>query len=292
MLGKAGKLDDVCNDEFVMEPKYDGFRMVVNVRSREAVECWIGRNSALTENLPYIERALLEAIPEKTILDGELYSPELGWSHTSGVVKRKKPHDLDTHGPALKFAIFDVIGWGGVDQRDFPFSQRRELLEAKIPKGLLTAPGTVLRRSPTMPSTPETYAEMIDLGFEGVMAKRLTGVYRSGKRSTDLIKIKMQHTVDVVVKAIYPGEPGSWIADENLPGKLGFGYHGEDESGLVGTGFKKVDREDIRDHPERWLGRVIEVGHMTVDKGNALRHPAFIRRRDDKKPEQAVRQDA
>lgn len=289
MLGKAGKLEDVCNDAWIFEPKYDGFRCVVEVGDGGlTATVRIGRNSAKTANVPYIEDAVLCAVAPGTILDGELYSPEKGWGHTSGVIKRKKPHDLEIHGPALKFAIFDVIKWNGEDLRAMEFSTRRKTLEEEIPKGLLTRPNGVLRRAPSMPPTPETYAEVVDMGFEGIMAKRLTGTYRSGKRSRDLIKVKVQNTVDVVVTEIYPAESGSWLEKEGLPGKLGYRFADEDkEAGLVGTGFKRYDRELIRDNPENWIGHVIEIGHMTVDDTEKLRHPAFMRKRDDKSPSQA-----
>src|SRR4029078_7762703 len=42
-------------------------------------------------------------------------------------------------------------------------------------------------------------------GVEGVVAKRLTSVYKPGLRSPDWVKVKREHTADVVVGGWRPG---------------------------------------------------------------------------------------
>jgi ATP-dependent DNA ligase len=43
-------------------------------------------------------------------------------------------------------------------------------------------------------------------------------------------------------------------------------------------------REQMTQHPDRWLGSVIEIKHMGQMPSGAYRHPQFKRKRDDKDP--------
>lgn len=54
--------------------------------------------------------------------------------------------------------------------------------------------------------------------------------------------------------------------------------------GTVSSGLTDQYREDITKDPNNYIGRVVECKCMEITK-DALRHPIFIRFRDDKKPE-------
>ena len=57
------------------------------------------------------------------------------------------------------------------------------------------------------------------------------------------------------------------------------------EVGRVASGFTDAMREDMAQNPDKYLNHVVECEAMSTTKDGALRHPVFIRMRDDKNPE-------
>lgn len=57
------------------------------------------------------------------------------------------------------------------------------------------------------------------------------------------------------------------------------------EIGRVASGLTDAIREDMANNPDNYIGHVVEVECMSTTKDGALRHPVFVRMRDDKAPE-------
>ena len=55
--------------------------------------------------------------------------------------------------------------------------------------------------------------------------------------------------------------------------------------GRVASGLTDAIREDMANNPDNYINHVVEVEAMSTTKDGALRHPVFIRMRDDKAPE-------
>jgi hypothetical protein len=47
-------------------------------------------------------------------------------------------------------------------------------------------------------------------------------------------------------------------------------------------------RTAMTEHPEQWVGQVIEIGRWDIMESGAFRHPQMKRRRDDKAPEECT----
>jgi bifunctional non-homologous end joining protein LigD len=108
-------------------------------------------------------------------LDGRVDDPQfhafiaplrLGW-----------PHVTD----AMLYA-FDLLKYGGEDLRPFPLSDRKRLLAKVVGRRSL---GIVLSQH----TDEDIFEGVCRMGLEGVVSKRLSSPYRSG-RSTDWLKIK------------------------------------------------------------------------------------------------------
>lgn len=295
MLAHAGPLPE--GEGWTLEPKYDGFRMMAD----DAGRLWIGRNKVKLTGLTYLSEALQTMLPEDTEVDGELISPN-DWGAVATVVKRLQGGKLTEHvpsadSPALEYVVFDAVRWAGEELRHRPFHERRGIIKAALREGAEGVVTVSAADEAFEGSRADYYGAMIEAGYEGVMAKHRDGLYApsridsKGKPKSQrapksaMVKVKAQHTLDVVVTAIYPPEPGSWLDKEGLPGKVGFAMRGGPEVGKVGTGFTRKDRQAI---DEAWVGKVIEIGHMTVEADAAApRHPSFLRERFDKRPEEA-----
>ena len=58
--------------------------------------------------------------------------------------------------------------------------------------------------------------------------------------------------------------------------------------GRVASGFTDEDRQNMAEHPENYLNKVIEIECMSTTKDGALRHPVFKRVREDKGPDDCL----
>jgi bifunctional non-homologous end joining protein LigD len=169
MLSRAGFLPRGAG--WVFEPKWDGFRAIVStvdglsVRSR--------RGWQMAQRVPE-----LEALPDGLVLDGELVAFAGGdpWFPHVG--------DRILHGRDLPivYMAFDVLYADGEGLLKQPLRARRRRLDA------LSLPSDVCQISPAFDDGESLMVTIVDRGWEGVVAKKLAGTYRPGRR--DWIKVK------------------------------------------------------------------------------------------------------
>jgi len=94
-------------------------------------------------------------------------------------------------------------------------------------------------------------------------------------------KLKREKTIDLIFddflegRGKYEGTVGSLIC------KTIEGYEVATVSGMTDE-----ERWEISENAKRYFGRVVEVKYQCVGSGGRLRHPRFIRWRDDKLPEE------
>jgi bifunctional non-homologous end joining protein LigD len=115
------------------------------------------------------------------------------------VARAGDAHRLSATDP-VRYLVFDLLHLDGADTIALPYRERRRLLEElnldgvgwQCPRYFAGNGATLLRASR-------------ELGLEGVVAKRLSGSYRPGRRSPDWRKIKNIRTQEVVVLGWQPG---------------------------------------------------------------------------------------
>src|ERR1019366_9689804 len=69
----------------------------------------------------------------------------------------------------------------------------------------IEAPGWAITPSFTSDEGIKVFKAAVDLGMEGVVAKRRTSTYQAGRRSRDWIKVKHQHMQEVVIGGFTEG---------------------------------------------------------------------------------------
>jgi ATP-dependent DNA ligase len=267
----AAGLGDVP-EGWVMEPKLDGWRWTVVVEA-DRVRSYAGRNgSEHTGETPAICAALAH-LPVGTVLDGEIVGGESSGGVSTGLAG-------GAGAPTLQLVVFDLLQLGSHDLRRSPLSARRSMLETVFAK-LMPADRTAVILNPQTTIDAELFATWLDLGLEGAVCKRPESVYHPGKRSRDWLKVKPMQTADAEIIALHPGKPGGW--NENMVGRF--------EIRMLDTGVITAvapnnpgDCQDAKDHPERWLGKVIEIRYQLMFDGGQPRHPVFSRMRPDLDP--------
>jgi ATP-dependent DNA ligase len=191
-------------DDWVYEPKYDGFRAIAYVDGDDVYLQSRG-GKPLRRYFPEVK------FPEgRYVLDGELVIlGEDGREEFDALQNRLHPAEsrvrmLAEQTPAL-FRAFDLLA---VDRRKLtgkPFSERRAALEQLI----ADAPGRKKSASGSVEVTPlyktTKSAEPLLLSGEGVIAKELDATYKPGQRK-GMVKVKRVRTIDCVVMGWRPGK--------------------------------------------------------------------------------------
>src|SRR5881397_1761922 len=120
---------------FLYEPKWDGFRAIV---FRGGSEVYIQSRDLrpLDRYFPELHDALLDALPDGCVVDGEIVIATPGGLDFDALQMRLHPAasraaKLARETPAA-FVAFDAIAIGGRDLRDAPQRERRILLERAL----------------------------------------------------------------------------------------------------------------------------------------------------------------
>jgi DNA ligase 1 len=292
----------------IYEPKWDGFRVIV-FRDGDEVLLQSRDGKALQRFFPEVVAAVLEQLPPRCVVDGELVIRTRRGLDFDVLQLRLHPAEsrvkkLSVQTPA-SLVLWDVLALGDADYRAFPFTARRAWLEDLFS---LKAPLLLSPVTHSVEVARDWFTRFEGAGFDGVMAKPGDQPYAEGKRT--LTKVKHARTVDAVVLGFrwhkVPGKVGSLI--------LALYREGELRPIGVASGFSAKLREEMTEllvplkaqtakpppnaqgATSRWNPgkslrwetlvepRVAEVGFNHIDR--RLRHPArFKRWRLDKSPE-------
>ena len=194
------KLADALPDtgSFLFEPKWDGFRAIV-FRGPSDVFIQSRDLRPLDRYFPELHQALLEKLPEGSVIDGEVVITTPHGLDFDALQLRLHPAasrvaKLAKETPA-SFVAFDLLAADGRSLMPLPQSERRAGLET-----LLHGIGPPVYLTP-MTRDRATAARWLDqfegAGLDGVIAKPADGPYQPGKRA--MIKVKHARTAECVV---------------------------------------------------------------------------------------------
>jgi len=182
------------------EPKWDGFRCLV-FRDGDEVELTSRNTKPLTRYFPEVVAAVKEQLPERCVLDGELFVASEGRLEFEVLQERIHPAAsrvrlLAEQTPA-SYVAFDLLALGDERYADRPFAERRAALERAL-AGLGGAGPCHLTRTTTDRAVAEEWFTQFEgAGLDGVVAKPLGAPYAENART--MLKIKHERTADVVV---------------------------------------------------------------------------------------------
>ncbi|QWF21464.1 ATP-dependent DNA ligase [Nocardioides sp. LMS-CY] len=188
--GEAGALS--------FEPKWDGFRCIV-FKDGDEVELASRNTKPLTRYFPEVVAAMREQLPQRCVLDGEIFV-SVGERLEFEVLQErihpaKSRIDLLAEQTPASYVAFDLLALGDESYAERPFAERRAALEEALAG--LDGP-CYLTRTTTDPAEAQEWFEQFEgAGLDGVVAKPLDAAYQQNART--MLKIKHERTADVVV---------------------------------------------------------------------------------------------
>lgn len=297
---KIGSLETVDWSGYVVEPKYDGARAIVDV-TRDGVRVYSRSGREFTEHLPHIVESF-SLLPEGTTLDGEVALvvssqslngdpvPFSNFNKTMRVLgslpERGRRLQEEEFG-RLSFLCFDVLMYCGEDLTSESFIDRRVKLESMDSAEYLEVSPYWSTDGVDLKSL---FEEIVRLGGEGVVLKKTSAKYVPGKRpSRNQYKVKVVREADVVITGAKPGT-GKY---DGLVGSINFGRWTEDGIVYVGrcSGMTDEERRWFTDNLDELVGSVMTISYnekVGSKEYQSPRHPQFLRLRGDKKAEECT----
>lgn len=296
------------------EWKWDGIRAQV-IRRDGTAFTWSRGDEPLDGRFPEVEQASA-FLPDGTVLDGEL----LAWRDGAPLPFQQLQRRINRKTVGVKLLAevpcaliaYDLLEHGGTDIRALPLDERRARLEAIVRALPTGAPIHLSPRldAPTWEALAAMRAQARAHQAEGLMIKRCTSPYGTGRRGGDWLKWKVDPlTVDAVLTYAQAGHGrraglftdytfGVWDGDQLVTVAKAY-------SGLSDAEIAQVDRW-IRRHTTATFGPVREVvpelvfelGFEGIQRstrhksGIAVRFPRILRWRTDKPAREADTLDA
>jgi bifunctional non-homologous end joining protein LigD len=311
MMARLGPLpkDD---ERWAHEIKWDGVRAIAH--SEPGRLRFNSRNMHdITPRYPELSKLNRALSHHRAILDGEIVALDKEGKPSFGALQRRMHlasesavRRLAKDAP-VTYMIFDLLWLDGHSLMDLSYEERRaRLAELDLNGDRWRVPDYVAGHG------KQILKATADQGLEGVVAKRLDAPYEPGRRSQCWVKVKNLYRQEVVIGGWMPGEGrrrdriGALLVGVREDGHLRY-------AGKVGTGFteRELDRLSERlvpleragspfDAPEQptpprgavWVEPqcVAEVEFREWTQGNQMRAPSYKGLRDDKAPEEVVRE--
>jgi bifunctional non-homologous end joining protein LigD len=289
-------------DEWLHELKFDGYRLLCHLE-RGHVRFWTRNQNDWTAKFPELGKAV-KALPVKSaILDGEVVALNPSGRASFQLLQQS----IKNASSGLILNVFDLIYIEGFSLTRTPLRERKRVLEE-----LLAPLGDrgVLRYSDHIEGNGAYFfKETCKMGIEGIVSKLADSMYES-MRSRNWEKVKCIKRQEFVIA-------GYTLSEKGIPfSSLILGFYDKGKliyAGRAGTGYtnamrvelkKKLDRMVVNKRPfaelpkDPGLRRAVwtepklvgEVAFTEWTDEGVIRHPSFQGLREDKKPQEVVKE--
>ncbi len=232
-----------------VDTKFDGMRIQVH-RDHDDVAVFTRSLRDVTGDLPRVVAVARSLAAERAVLDGEALAldddgrPRAFQDSMSG----------DVH---LRPVFFDLLHLDGTDLLDEPLTTRLRSLRGLAPDHLADGVET------DDPDTATAHLRhALAAGHEGVVVKSLDAPWEAGRRGASWVKVKVAHTLDLVVLAAEwgSGRRRGWLSNLHL-GAV------DDETGevvMLGKTFKGLTDELLAWQTDAFLAREVSRSEHVV----------------------------
>ena len=299
--------------QWLYEIKFDGVRALA-AKQAGVVQFWSRSAKDLTAKYSQLADGLKGVPASEALLDGEIVAVDAAGRPSFQLLQS---FQMPGQKPQLFYYVFDLLSLEGKDLRGLPLLQRKSLARALV-QGL----PDLIRFSDGLPADPErVIRQMQRRGLEGLVAKLKESKYESGRRSGAWLKFKWTNEQEFVIGGYTPPKGA-----RTHFGAILVGYYEAKQlrfAAKVGTGFDQKTLEALHSRfqkliqpacpfanlPEKagpagrglsraemkrctWLRPelVCQVRFAEWTRDHHLRQPAFLGLRQDKHPNEVVRE--
>ncbi len=278
--------------DWIYELKYDGYRALANLNDGD-VHLYTRNGISLNEKFRYVFEDL-SSIEHSAILDGEVVL-----LNAEGIPQFNALQNYDetsTEG-LLMYYVFDLLHLNGHDIIDLPLIDRKQLLKELIPEAPhiqycdhIEAMGITV------------YNQAIEMGMEGVIAKKANSTYDVNYRSPNWLKFKKVENTEAIICGYTLSKKKSrkfaslilgMVENEKLVyvGTCGSGFSEQ----LISDLYRKFEvlkaatpvfdiKKQLKGREAEWLipKLICEVKFAEWTPSKVMRQPIFLRLREDK----------
>ncbi|HEX7542580.1 MAG TPA: ATP-dependent DNA ligase, partial [Patescibacteria group bacterium] len=317
----------------LVEPKFDGFRLQVHYKNNQ-----VKLFSRSLEDVTYMYPDIVEGVKKEInanelIIEGEAigYNPKTGeFLPFQETVQRKRKYDIKEKAieVPLKLFAFELLYLNGKNFIKLPFIERRRALEKVTIKNTNISKQIIVVDDQEEVDKEDRLEEIFDKAIakklEGVIAKKIDGIYQPGARGWNWIKYKRSYsskindTIDCLVMGydFGKGKRTGFGMGAFLVGILDKDKDLFVTVAKIGTGLTDVEWRElkvksqmlkVKEKPANYLVDklmrcdiwvtpkiVVEIKADEITKspthtaGLALRFPRLERFRDDKNPQEVT----
>ena len=313
---KAKLVDSMRSGDWIYEIKFDGYRAMA-LRGGNETRVLSRNEKDFGSKFPEVKESIAALDVQDAIIDGEIVALD---DKGRSSFQLLQAFDMGEKRPPIVFYAFDLLRLNGKDLQNLPIEERKAKLEALLKK----APGAIRYSVSFTKDIKELLARAQGLGLEGLIGKRSGSRYEAGKRRGAWVKIKLHLEQEFVIGGYTEPEGarkhfGALLVGVYEDKKLKF-------AGRVGTGFddkllrslsSELEKIRVESCPffnvpavgrSRWdqgltaaemkrchwvkPSMVCQVKFTEWTRDDRLRHPVFLGIREDKSPNEVVREKA
>jgi DNA ligase 1 len=236
--------------------KYNGHRCLITRQGDELIA--YSRNGKPINTISHIFEGM--DIPEGVTLDGELYIHGKPLQTISSIVRRVQIANKE-----LTYIVYDQIAEDYFEQR------MSDLHGYNLSKNTIIAP--TCSSYDTDLSRKHNIKRVQSLGYEGLMFRDNNKPYEPGKRSSQLLKVKMRHDMEVQVYDIGSSVDGWAVLFCNIPGTT--------TNVRVTAPGTMEQKHEIYNNAHDYIGRMLTIEFAEFTKDGVPFHPVAIAFREE-----------
>lgn len=269
---ELSKKNPKLHGEFLITEKIDGWYVYFEYLNGR----WHSPRSSAGRVIPafsWLDNVQLPKPKGDAVLIAEAYLPDTTFQITNGIFNRSTGDCL------CKEAIFACHDLILLSSSSVPAIERYKELEKFIS---LTNYFSFKLNKPLEIAAYDndlwlrTFDKVVEKGGEGIVAKRTSSLYLPGKRNSDLLKLKLECTVDLLAVRLEEG-----IGEKGNPSLtlVSRRKNGVEVRTVIS---KHSDQIRFRTTQEAVIGKVVEVKAMEELQDGQLKQAVFVRVREDK----------
>jgi bifunctional non-homologous end joining protein LigD len=226
------------NDKWLFEIKWDGMRAEATIENEKICKLETRTGQDISSRFPELIGTHVKA--DQAIIDGEIIClDEKGMPSFSKLAHRSHLQNNSKIALGMKiqpcnYAVFDAMELNGRDLTKERLIDRKAILETIINKDDGLIPSLYIQGQGIA-----FFENVVKMGYEGVMGKKINSQYLPGKRSDVWLKIKPRHSTICEITGYNLGEGHRARMGALLISEQGV------ERGKVGSGLMDKDIDKL-----------------------------------------------